>query len=362
MKKLKICSINLKNYRNFSQFNINTDNQNVIFVGKNGSGKTNLLESISLLVPGRGLRGATLDDICHNSTQSWRSHFTANSKLGEASIATNFTQLPRKRVIEYNGSKITNAELANFLHIIWLTPQMDNIFLEGASGRRRFLDRIVYNFYPEHAKEVYRYEHYVSERLRILTKSSSNNIKANNNWLDVLEEKIVGSAKNIFTNRKDVISMMQESVNQMDSHFPKAILDMSALDDECNLANFDQYYLQQLKNNRGKDGITGKTNFGVHRNDFLVLHKEKNRLAKFCSTGEQKAMLISIIIAQIDAIQQHKKLLPIILLDELFVHLDAVKSNQLIEYILSSNMQVFITATDLSAMDKLKNTAQIIEL
>ena len=373
MKKLNIQSINLRNYRNFRKLDIETKGQNIIFIGKNGTGKTNLLESISLLVPGRGLRSAALDDICHNDEKSWYSHFAINSKLGKAKITNNFTHSPRKRVIEYNGSKITNAELTNFLNIIWLTPQMDNIFLESASGRRRFLDRIVYNFYHNHAKEVYRYEHYVSERLRLLVKSGQNNISSKNNWLDILEYKIVLAAKNIFINRNKVVAMIQESINNMDSTFPKATLQISSLSDQChkdylysdiqfNLETFDQNYSKILQDSRKKDSVTGKTNFGVHRNDFLVTHLEKNRLAKLCSTGEQKSMLISITLAKIEAIKKHQSVVPIMLLDELFVHLDHTNSNKLIAYILSSNMQVLITATDLNGIDKLKDFVKIIEL
>src|SRR5690348_14295207 len=140
----------LNNYRNFSQLELNFNNNIIIILGDNGTGKTNMLESISLLSPGRGFRGAKYDDIaCHNNEHGWLVNYYLQSKVGSAHIKSEFDKKNNSRTIEYNGSKIANSELPGLLNVIWLTPQMEGIFLAPAADRRKFLDRIVYNFYPE---------------------------------------------------------------------------------------------------------------------------------------------------------------------------------------------------------------------
>ncbi|NRB10047.1 MAG: DNA replication/repair protein RecF [Rickettsiaceae bacterium] len=360
MKNCHLKALSLNNYRNFTDLRLEFTNKPIIIIGENGSGKTNILESISLLSPGKGLRQAKFDDICNSYQNNWHSNFIMESKLGIAEITTNYTKAPRSRKIVYNSSKIASLELTKLVNIIWLTPQMDGIFLGSSSNRRKFLDRIVYNFENKHAKNVSNYEHYSRERLKMLQEDIMEP-----SWLGHLEEKMAMLAKEITFNRNKVIDFMQQAIDNLDSKFPKAELAVSKLITE-NIdfeSDFIDYYKEKLQQGRQKDKLSNRTNFGVHRVDFLVYYPQRdNMLAKFCSTGEQKAMLISIIISEIEAIKQKAKLAPILLLDELFVHLDDVRKNYLIEFVLNSGLQSFITATDINDIKELSKHSQIVKL
>lgn len=355
--KIYIEELSLQNYRNFKELRLIFNNNIVIILGDNGSGKTNILESISLLSPGRGIRGAKNEDISKNQTENWQSRIYLQSKIGKAQIEHKFTKSTNSKTIEYNGSKLSSLELTNLANIIWLTPQMDGVFLSPAADRRRFLDRIVYNFYDQHASNLNKYTHLTSERLKILGGSRDES------WLKILEEKIADFAAKIVTMRVKAVGFLQDEILKLDSAFPKAKLSINSLfktsEEED---NFAASYVMHLAKNRQKDAITKRTNFGITQQELIVTHLEKNQLAKFCSTGEQKALLISILLGQIEANKSIAKTSPILLLDELFVHLDDRRKNSLAEYIINSKLQTFITATDISGLDKIAQVGQIIEI
>ena len=174
MHNVYLQKLKLLHYRNFQELEINIDNNPIILIGENGSGKTNILEAISLFYPGKGLRSAKLDDICQRGVESFAVYCLLQSKLGAASILINFNSKSTKRITEFNGAKIPNNELSKFSSMIWLTPQMDGIFASGVSDRRKFLDRLVYNFLPSHAGLVARYEYYMRERSEKLSQEQVN--------------------------------------------------------------------------------------------------------------------------------------------------------------------------------------------
>jgi DNA replication and repair protein RecF len=361
MKQVHIEQINVQNYRNFSTLSLDCTKGINIIRGPNGSGKTNILESISLLAPGKGLKSTHFDEICRTgSDNNWQSKFYLNSKLGTAEIAMSHVLKDRSRKISYNGAKIASSELSNLLNVVWLTPQMEDLFLSGANGRRKFLDRIVYNFNNSHAKAILKYEHFMRERNKILSQGYNN---SKDSWLDTIEEKMALEAKSIAEARSLAVDLMQKAINSLDTPFPKAHLEISPLSEhEQEWPEFITEYKDLLRLNRQKDSYSGRTNFGVHRSDLLVSYEDKKRQARLCSTGEQKALLISLTLASIELIRHNTETTPIILLDELFVHLDEARKKHLANYIIDSKLQTFITTTDIVGLEELAKISQIIDL
>ena len=360
MKNIYLEKCYFDNYRNFENLSLDFAEQVNIIVGPNGSGKTNILEAISLLSPGKGLKSSNYDEICRYGHAKWLTRFKLNSKLGIAEINMEFNNAEKSRKIDYNGSKISSAELPNLINPIWVTPQIDGIFLGGASIRRKFLDRIVYNFNPIHAKRLSKYDYFIRERNKILAHGGWEGQGA---WLSTIEEKIVEEGILIETNRQKAVSSMQKAIDELETDFPKAILSLSKLfDGQYDLSNIAQVYVESLKNNRKKDSYAGRAALGVHRSDFIVVHSEKGCKAKYCSTGEQKAMLITLILASVESIIKNTDCTPVLLLDELFIHLDPNRKNQLAEYINFTKLQTFITSTDMLGIEYLAKKSNIINL
>lgn len=360
MNNIFLQKLQLENYRNFQSFEIQPNNNPIILIGENGTGKTNILEAISFLFPGKGLRSAKLDDICRAGHDYWFSRALMQSKIGQAEICTNFKMNSSRRSIEFNGSKIPNNELSKLSNIIWLTPQMDGIFLEGARIRLKFFDRIVYNFIVPHASIVSKYEYYIHERSKILEQDF-----IDLSWLKIIEEKISEISVEVAHNRLKTLKQIQRAIDNLDSDFPKAILSINGAVEEIILAGKDEvtHLIQaKLKEERAHDKASGRTNFGVHRSDFVITSREKNKLARFCSTGEQKAMLISIMLAHINSIIKEEGISPILLLDEVFAHLDNRRKQYLIDFFISSRIQFWISSTDLNGIEKLTDNAQLVQL
>lgn len=360
MKPVFLQQLLIENYRNFSEFSIKLDKGVNIIIGPNGSGKTNILESISFLSPGKGLKSVHFDEVIKHQKEKWITSFKLKSKLGVAEIISSYSQNERARKILYNGSKISGSELSNLLNVIWLTPQMEGLFLSSSSDRRRFLDRIVYSFDSSHAKNLTKYDHYMRQRNKSL---ANGDLNFQDSWLGTLEKQMAESAFKIANARQKVISLMQGVIDSLKTEFPKAELSITSLfSSKEQWDSFELNYAQLLKEGRRKDFYSGRTNFGVHKTDLNVFHKEKKQHAKSCSTGEQKALLISIILASIESVIQSTETTPILLLDELFVHLDDTRKKYLASYIMQGKLQTFITTTDIIGIEDLASKARIIKL
>lgn len=360
MKNIFLHSLIVENYRNFKNLELKTDNIPITIIGENGSGKTNILEAISLFYPGRGLRSARLADICRESEDHCSVRALLQSKLGLAEFSTQIKRISNRRTTEYNNSKIANNELSKFTSMVWLTPQMEGIFTSGTSDRRKFFDRIVYNFDPKHAELVSKYEHYMQERNKILAEDMWDN-----NWLKTIEEKMADTSIYIANNRLKTLEFMQQAIDDLENEFPKAELSIDGMVEQKILNGEEDvvgFIVAELHKTRDKDKLLGRTSFGVHKSDFLVKHKHKNILAKFCSTGEQKAILIAIILAEMNYAIKLTKTAPILLLDEVFVHLDDRRRNYLTEFFISINLQLWVTATDLKGIEEFGNKSQLIKL
>lgn len=358
----------LQDYRNFEHYSCKIDDRLVLITGQNGSGKTNILESISYLSPGKGMRSSNFDAIARNGDFSWKTKSKLTGKLGPAEISAEFDITNKRRILLYNGSKISSNELSRLLNIIWLTPQMNGIFIESRALRRRFLDRMVFGFFKDHSTNINQLDHFQRERLRHLTDNIGSFDEA---WLRVLESKIAEIGFEVDIARRKAISYMQNSIDSLENDFPKAIISLDSFDDNIrssdkneapNKDEFCDYYIKGLKDNRNKDAYSGRTNYGAQKIDLITLHKDKGQNASICSTGEQKAMLISLFIAQINAIISKTEATPILLLDELFVHLDDLRKQLLSDYVINTPAQVFITSTDDYGIADIAKNAQRIEL
>lgn len=384
-----VAKLSLTNFRNYSDLSLELDASPVVITGANGSGKTNILEAISFLSPGRGLRGIKLDEadrkgegprakgegeeknnfipypLAHSPspTSPWAVSARINCGYDETQIGTgrDASVAANKRIVKIDGNIIRGQEeLARAFSVMWLTPQMDGLFLAASSERRKFLDRLVYNFNPEHASLVYAYEYAMRERSRLLQENGDAA------WLGVLEAKMAEKAVAIAIARVDAVQIIQQSINSAPTAFPKADLFVDgyveSLVGNSPAQAVEESLKQKLRDARYDDYRTGRTSIGTHRSDFKVTHILKNMPAEFCSTGEQKALLLAIIMAEVRAKAMWKNNVPVLLLDEVVAHLDAGRRAALFEEFLSMGAQVWMTGTDTSLFSDLTGRAQFLQV
>ncbi|MDR0423466.1 MAG: DNA replication/repair protein RecF [Rickettsiales bacterium] len=333
----------LSNYRNYKSNSFEFIDGINIFCGKNGVGKTNILESISMLSPGKGFLSADIKEITTKSEKDWSIYATLENSENYDTLAV-YTENEKKR-IKINGNPIRGQdELNNIFNIIYLIPQMQNLLIGDKGDRRKFLDRCVYLTDSQHAVRVVKYEYYIKERMKVL----QDNRKIDEKWLAVLEDKIAELGINISNIRKRTIVSMNKILEKRDFNFPKFDL---VLESDLNILNFRQ----TLTNNRTKDKETKRTNDGPHKDDFSIFYRIKNLDAKNCSTGEQKLFLISLTLLKIFLCIEMKKATPVVLLDEVFSYLDDLKKKELFEEIKKLKIQSFITTNTLKVFDKIKD-------
>lgn len=341
----------LENFRNYHRLDIEIGTRPVVLIGRNGSGKTNILEALSLFSPGRGFRKSGLRDM-DNTTQggmAWSLAVTLH-KAGEAhQLGTGRDEASRldKRIIKINGTKERQqAALCDYLSLLWLTPQMDTLFLEGNTSRRKFLDRLVYAFDPEHVTRVSAYEQSMRERNKLLAQPN-----ADPHWLNVLEQQMAEAGVAITIARLETLERIAIAMEQCPHRFAKSILALNgsvetllaqgtkAVDAEGQLAD-------DMRASRGLDRAVGRAMVGPHRSRFTLIHKAKNREAAGCSTGEQKLLLLSLLIYLSNARVSHNGEAPILLLDEVVTHLDVEHKKELFDAMLGGGMQTWMTGVD----------------
>lgn len=387
VEKSGVLRLTLTDFRNYQFLRINAELAPVIITGENGCGKTNILEAISFLTPGKGLRSARLADIRritpalvndeYSPTEiapvSWAVSAQVQNNGETIDIGTAVEKSAReseedgirsfeRRIVKINGNKITSqAELGKYISANWLTPQMDRLFRGGSQPRRGFLDRLVYAFDLEHAKRTANFEHLYKEWYQLL-KNGINDAK----WLASLEENMATIGVAIAAARREQIAKLNSFIeHEPDDVFPNVVLELDGtiekLLDKMPAVEAEDYYrsllAKQRRNIQYNDSVDG-----VNRTDFKVYYKKKRMPAELCSTGEQKSLLISIILAQTKCQTLDKGFAPILLLDEVVAHLDDIKREALLTKIRDLKVQAWITSTDPELFRSLSGEAQFWEV
>mgnify|MGYP001162210350 CR=1 FL=1 len=330
--------------------------QPVAIFGKNGAGKTNILEAISLLSPGRGIRNAKTYDISKKPEGvGWKIKAILKNNEQILEVETFLASGP-SRVVKIDEKIQSQISLSKSHKILWLSPLMDRLWIEGAEGRRKFLDRMTLNFIPDHGSIFIRFQKCLRQRNRLL-KDKVNDEK----WYDVLEEKLSIDGANLNKNRLTTIKRIHNALENLNPVFPKAklsLIDIQHLDSSTNSEELKQTF----KENRSKELSAGRTLVGPHRVDMSALYLEKNNFVTECSTGEQKAILISIILANAWSLSEFDGVPPILLLDEVTAHLDDNRRVELYDEILSLKAQVFMTGTDKKLFDSFGGALDLFEV
>lgn len=347
----------LTNYRVYENVKFSfKPNINIIY-GKNGIGKTNILEALSFLTAGKGMLSANIGDVLRITEQPVINYnWTIFANIEDNNIADTIAIYSEndnnilKKKIKINGNIVrSQEELNKILNVIWLTPDMQTLFIDEKANRRKFLDRIVYIVDNNHSSRINKYEFLVKERMKVLQDSK----KFDEHWLTVLEEKIAETGISIAVARNQVIRHLNRILVNYDFNFPKFIITIDGKFENLLLDNItamqaEEEFRKILKDNRQQDNETKRTTEGVHKSDLRLFYQTKNIDAQFCSTGEQKLFLISFTILKALLCKELNKPQPIILLDEVFSYLDKNKKLELFNELLKLNVQSFITGTDIS--------------
>ncbi len=358
---LAVRRLTVTQFRCYERARVESDGRPVVLTGPNGAGKTNLLEALSFLAPGRGLRRAALADVGRRQAPAgtaWGIAAEIQTPAGTVSIGTGLDPAVlenggSRRLVRIDGRPAdSQAALGSHVTLTWLTPQLDRLFLEGSGNRRRFLDRLVFNFHPDHAGHLTAYEQALRERARLLKDG-----RPDPAWLDALEDTMAADAVAIAAARREMVERLRaaESIAEFggaagDDLFPRAELALSGavetwLGDDPALAVEDRFRAR-LKETRPVDAVAGGAADGPHRGDLLVRHAGKDLPASDCSTGEQKALLIGIVLANARLLAAERGAPPLLLLDEIAAHLDRRRRAALFEEIVALGAQAWLTGTD----------------
>ncbi len=328
-----VARLSLSDFRSYADAVIAPGPGLVILTGDNGAGKTNLLEAVSLLAPGRGLRGAALSEIAQ---QGGSDGFTVAARLSDdVEIGTGMlAAVPERRVVRINGAPAAANALAERLAVLWLTPAMDRLFVEAAGARRRFLDRLVLALEPAHAHHAARYEAAMRARTRLLTGDDA----PDPSWLTALEIQMQEHGAALAEARARTVAALSKRIaDESDTIFARAGLA---------LEGFDAAGAWPLAANRTRDAVAGRATEGPHRQDLRVTHVGKGQAAEHCSTGEQKALLIGLILAHAALVAERVGRPPVLLLDEVAAHLDPRRRAALLERLAAGGGQVWMTGTE----------------
>ncbi|HEX8526937.1 DNA replication/repair protein RecF [Allosphingosinicella sp.] len=330
---MHISRLALSDFRSYADALVEPGPGLVVLTGENGAGKTNLLEAVSLLAPGRGLRGASLPEMAR---EGGGGGLAVAARLGETEIGTGvLASAPERRQVRINGSAASASSLAEWLSVLWLTPAMDRLFIEGAGGRRRFLDRLALALYPGHAVHAARYEAAMRARNKLLGEEGARDEA----WLSALEARMAEHGAALAEARSATVQALSDRL----AGTPEGPFARAGLAIEGGAADS---LAGTLAAGRSRDASAGRTLAGPHRADLRVTHLGKDRPATSCSTGEQKALLLGIVLAHADLVADRSGRRPILLLDEVAAHLDPRRRGALLERLQSAGGQVWVTGTE----------------
>ncbi|TPI73913.1 DNA replication/repair protein RecF [Mesorhizobium sp. B2-8-9] len=357
----------LTNFRNYATLSLELAPGAVVLSGDNGAGKTNLLEAISLLTPGRGLRRAPYGDVAREGGDGgFALHARIEGPEGQVEIGTGISGGDAAgeggRKIRINGAPARSAEdMLEWLRVVWLTPAMDGLFPGPAADRRRFLDRLVLAIDPGHGQRALDYEKAMRGRNRLLTDGSRDGA-----WFDAIETQMAETGVAIAAARAELVRLLAAMIDRLPGSgpFPQADISLAGdLESEVAVApavDVEERFRRALANGRERDRAAGRTLDGPHRSDLVVRHRPKSMPAELCSTGEQKALLVGIVLSHARLTGEMSGLTPILLLDEIAAHLDAGRRAALFAILEELNCQAFMTGTDAALFSSLAGRAQFL--
>lgn len=362
----RITRLGLTGFRNYQALSLDIDGALVAFVGANGAGKTNILEAISFLTAGRGLRRATLSDIARKGGDgSWSVAATLVGDDGmETRIGTGLTAGGAGRRVRIDGADARGSEsLLDYMRVLWLVPAMDGLFTGPASDRRRFLDRLTLAIDPAHGRRVADFETALRQRNRLLDQGGSDA------FLSALELQVAELGTAVSIARGETVGLLGRMLAQDTGEalpFPKAQVALEGAFEAETLglgaSDREDLYLRMLREGRGRDRAAGRTLAGPHLSDLKVTHAAKAMPAGQSSTGEQKALLIGLVLAHADLTAKVSGLAPVLLLDEVAAHLDPDRRAALFARLVALGGQVFMTGTDAALFDALPDGSRMIEI
>jgi DNA replication and repair protein RecF len=349
--------LTLTDFRSHASLRLEVSESAVVLVGPNGAGKTNILEAISLLTPGRGMRGARANEITRiGGAGGWAAAASVTGPLGEAQVGVGVDpgQLSHSRQVRVDGEVARGqASLAERFSALWLTPQMDGLFSGAAEERRRYLDRIVAASDPAHIGRVSSYRNAMRQRLSLL-KSGTGDVT----WLDALEAEMAGRAVAVAAARIETAALLDAAAAEGVTAFPRASVMVEGLIEgwlnEVPALEAEDRMREVLAEERRHDAETGMTTSGPHRTDMVIFDRSRNMPAAVGSTGEQKALLVSLTFASARMIERTTGCAPALLLDEVAAHFDPNRRHALFDEALALGGQVWVTGADklqLSALD-----------
>jgi DNA replication and repair protein RecF len=350
----------LTDFRGYASLRLETDPRPVVLTGPNGAGKTNLLEAISLLAPGRGLRRARLGDVDRIGAGPWSVAARLGSVRGDVAIRTAHlreSERARRSVQIDGGEADSQAALAEILSVVWLTPAMDRLFQDGAGERRRFLDRLVLSGDPAHATRLARYAHVLRQRAKLLRGG-----RFDPSWLGGLERQAAAAGVAIAAARRQSVRGLSAARIDPPDGFPTLDLALAGQIEgwlaELPALEVEERFAETLAQARRQDAETGSAAIGPHRSDLLVRDGASGRLAGDCSTGQQKALLVSLVLAEARLRAAAGERQPILLLDEVAAHLDGERRAALFEALDDLGAQAWLTGTDATTFAPLGGRAQ----
>lgn len=367
-----VARLQVSAFRSYRNAGMETQGRPVVLTGPNGAGKTNLLEALSFLTPGRGLRGARLSEIDRRSSgaedddgagsQPWAvaAEIMVGGDRRDLGTGRDPSSPRDKRAVKLDGAFASSQQaLGEVLSVVWLTPQMDRLFQEGPSERRRFLDRLVFGSDPAHAGRIAKYEQALRERSRLLRWEKGTPDPA---WLTVLEETLTEQGVAIAAARCALAERLASACALAGGSFPRASLAVAG-DVEAWLADLPALEVEdrlraRLCASRAGDAEQGGAAVGPHRSDLRVAHLQRGMPAELCSTGEQKALLIAIVLAHSRLIASERGAAPLLLLDEVAAHLDEERRRALYDELLALEGQSWLTGTDPSLFDGIGGIAE----
>lgn len=358
--------LRLTDFRNYAALSLDLDGRHVVLTGDNGAGKTNLLEAVSFLTPGRGLRRAAYGDVARSGAAGgFAIHVTLDGPDGEAEIGTGTAETgaggtEQGRRIRINGANARSAEdLLEWLRVVWLTPAMDGLFTGPAGDRRRFLDRLVLAIDPAHGRRSADYEKAMRSRNRLLAED-----RRDESWLAAIEAQMAETGIAIAAARAELVRLLKGMIERLpdDTPFPKSTIALTGTYEEGALkqpaVDLEEAFRARMAEGRPADRAAGRTLDGPHRCDLEVRHRPKHMPAALCSTGEQKALLVGLVLAHARLTGDMAGMAPILLLDEIAAHLDAGRRAALFAILDDLNCQAFMTGTDAALFSSLQGRAQ----